>query len=223
MAERPDAPLSGVFRVVYFLAVAVVAVFVVITGVLAFYDPPADEAFPGGGFFAPGDGSGDDGFGFDGQPQSDGDEQGDYNRNVSLILMAVSAGVFAAAILAFGSRFHPLRAGLLLGGLVVYLVGVGFWANASNDWVGFVMSVATFGVLAGSFAFLEEGLPLRYVERRPVRRLDIPPAGGPPPEEPPAAAQTGGLTPEPPAALEPPPPAVPPAPTDEEPRSEEWE
>ncbi|MDO8616930.1 MAG: hypothetical protein Q7T33_14560 [Dehalococcoidia bacterium] len=206
MAERPDAPLSGVFRVVYFLAVAVVAVFVVVTGVFAFYDPPANEPFPGGGFFTPGDGSGGDGFGFDGQdgqPQSDGDERGDYNRNVSLILMAVSAGVFAAAILAFGPRFHPLRAGLLLGGLVVYLVGVGFWSGATDDWIGFVMSVVTFAVLTGSFAFLEEGLPLRYVERRPVRRLEIPPA------------------PEPPAAPEPPPPAVPPTPTDEEPRS--WE
>jgi hypothetical protein len=191
MAERTDAPLSGLFRVVYFLAVAVVAVFLVVTAVVSFYEAPSgDSVNPND--FVPGTFT---------VPLAAANDRDDYNRNVALILIAVSAGAFAASILAFGSRFNPLRAGLLLGGLVIYLFGIGFWTGASNQWSGFLMSLIAFAVLAGSFAFLEEGFPPQYLERRPVVRLDIPPAA-------PAA-------PVPP--LEPPPLAEPPLPTDEQP------
>ena len=68
--------------------------------------------------------------------------------------------MFAAAILGFGSRFNPLRAGLILGALVLFLTAMGFWAAASDKWIGFLMTLINFGVLAGCYVFLEEGLPL---------------------------------------------------------------
>src|SRR5438552_18379101 len=44
---RPDPPHSGVVRTIYFLAVAAAAIFVAITAVVGFSDPPAgDTAFP---------------------------------------------------------------------------------------------------------------------------------------------------------------------------------
>src|SRR5438093_13106057 len=46
---RPDPPHSGVVRTVYFLAVAVAAIFVAITAVVGFYEPPAgDTPLPSG-------------------------------------------------------------------------------------------------------------------------------------------------------------------------------
>lgn len=177
MTERTDTPLSGLFRVVYFLAVAVVAVFLVVTALASFYEAPN------------GDSSGSIPSGTGNIFTDTASDRDDYNRNVALILVAVSAGAFAASILAFGSRFNPLRAGLLLGGLIIYLLGIGFWTGASNQWTGFLMSLIAFAVLAGAFAFLEEGFPPQYLERRPVVRLDIPPAAPPPPPEPPPLAE----------------------------------
>jgi hypothetical protein len=155
-------PLSGVFRVMYFLATGVVLILVAVSAVASFYDPPGDDvADDGGGFedtFVPSD-----------------ESQQNYNRNVSLILQTTSAGLFTIAILAFGSRFNPLRAGIMLGGLGVYLTGVGFWANSSDQWLGFLLSVVNLAVLAVGFLWLEEGLPLGTSGE--VRRLEIPPAG----------------------------------------------
>src|SRR3990172_9011981 len=56
LATRADAPLSGVFRVVYFLAVGVTSLFVVVTAITAFYSPPeGDSGFPGNAsLFGPG-------------------------------------------------------------------------------------------------------------------------------------------------------------------------
>jgi len=181
---RPDPPHSGVLRTIYFLALAAVAIFTVLTAIRGFYDPPEgnSEDFPPG-FEDPGTGS---------DFQQANDEREDYNRNITLILTAVSAAVFAAAILGLGSRFNPLRAGLLLGAAVLFLTGMGFWAGASDKWIGFLMTLINFGVLAGCYLFLEEGLPLN--PREPPRRLapsDIalsarppspPPSASPPPD-----------------------------------------
>ena len=50
LTNRADAPLSGVFRVVYFLATGVACLLVVVTAITAFYSPPeGDSGFPGGG------------------------------------------------------------------------------------------------------------------------------------------------------------------------------
>ncbi len=117
---RPDPPHSGVVRTVYFLAVAVAAIFVAITAVVGFYEPPAgDTALPSG---------------FEESSIASGaqHEKEDYNRNVTLILSAVSAAAFAAVILGLGSRFNPLRAGVILGALIIFLVAMGFWASSGE-------------------------------------------------------------------------------------------
>jgi len=191
---RPDAPHSGVLRTIYFLAVAAVAFFLVLTALLAFYDPPEGQPLD----FTPG-------FEDSGGQQTE-DDRVDYNRNVTLILTAVSAAVFAAAILGLGSRFHPLRAGLVLGGLIIFLVAMGFWATSSDQWIGFLTTLINFGVLAGCYLFLEEGLPLSAGE--PPRRMapsDIAPPSTPPST--PLSSTAPPQTPPPPSA---PPPSAPP-------------
>lgn len=212
---RPDPPHSGVLRSIYFLALAAVTFFTVLTAVTGFYDPPDGNSvdFPPG-FEDPG---------FESDFQQSQDDRHDYNRNVSLIFAAVSAAVFAAAILGLGSRFNPLRAGLLLSALVLFLTAMGFWASSTDQWIGFLMTLINFGVLAGCYIFLEEGLPLN--PREPPRRLapsDIsPPPSSPPPSSlpptpmppstpPPADFEPSAPPPSPneppPARTEPPPP-----------------
>jgi len=131
-----------------------------------------------------------------------------YNRNVSLIFTTISAGVFALAIMGFGSRFNPLRAALMLSGMTLYLIGVAVWSGGSDQWIGFVISGIVFAVLAFGYLFLEEGLPLS--SRPEAVRLDLgpPPEGPPPPPIPP---------PPPPPPFTPPPDATPTLPSDTEP------
>lgn len=170
MAQERDAPLAGLFRVVYALSAAVLTAAVVLTAIFAFYDAPGGDGEEFGGF--------DESNGFAQEDESDGN----YRRNVSLILMVTSAGVFATSVLGLGSRFNALRSGLLLGGLAMYLTGVGFWSDGNDQWIGFVLTLIAFAALAGSFAWLDEGLPLGGAKPG-ERRLDIgPPSGdiGPP-------------------------------------------
>ena len=194
---RPDPPHSGVVRTIYFLAVAAAAIFVAITAVVGFYDPPAgDTAFPSG-------------FEESSIASDSQQEREDYNRNVTLILSAISAAVFAAAILGLGSRFNPLRAGLILGGLIIFLVAMGFWASSSDKWIGFLMTLVNLGALIGSSIGLEEGLPMR--PREPARRLqpaDIAPspASPPPPADFEPASPPAQPAEPPPSRTEPPPP-----------------
>ncbi len=174
MTAGSDTPLSGVFRVVYFLATAVVSVLVLVTAIVSFYEPPqGDEVgFPRGG-----------GIVF----QEEGDSRQDYNRNVSLILTTTSAAMFAASILGLGSRFNPLRAALLLGGLALYLTGIGFWAGSADQWIGFALTLIAFAILAGSYPWLEEGLPIGG----PTARLGAgPPTLPTPPAPPPPSVES---------------------------------
>jgi hypothetical protein len=183
-----------------------VAFFTVLTAIRGFYDPPDGNSVD----FPPGFEDPRTGIDF----QQARDEREDYNRNITLILTAVSAAVFAVAILGLGSRFNPLRAGLLLGAAVLFLTGLGFWAGASDKWIGFLMTLINFGVLAGCYLFLEEGLPLS--PREPPRRLapsDIalspPPPAAPPQTLPPTDFEPSAPPPapnEPPTRTEPPPP-----------------
>jgi hypothetical protein len=198
---RPDPPHSGVVRTIYFLALGAVVFFTVLTAIVGFYDPPDGNGID----ISPGfEDTGGETF------QEGQNDRADYSRNVSLILTAVSAGVFAVALLGLGSRFNPVRAGLLLGGLVMFLTGMGFWSAASNQWIGFLMSLVNLAVLAGSALYLEEGLPM--TPREPPRRLDasdIRPAP-PPPSTPPADFEPSAPVPppveRPPTRTEPPPP-----------------
>jgi hypothetical protein len=200
---RPDPPHSGVLRSVYFLALAAVVFFTVLTAIIGFYDPPDGD---GGIDLSPG--FEDTGGSF----QEDQNDRADYARNVALILTAVSAAVFAVGVLGLGSRFNPLRAGLVLGGLVIFLTGMGFWAASSDKWIGFLMSLINLGALGACALYLEEGLPVS--PREPPRRLEpsdiAPPPPPPAPPAPPTDFEPSAPVPPPveppPARTEPPPP-----------------
>jgi hypothetical protein len=72
--------------------------------------------------------------------------------------------------------------------LIVFLTAMIYWGDASNDWLGFLVSLVTFAVLAAAFPFLENGLPL---EERPAppsagaTSFTPGPSTGPPPPPPP--------------------------------------
>jgi hypothetical protein len=180
----------------YFLAMAVVTLLVIVSAITAFYDGPDDSQSP------------DADFGIEDTLIPANEAQADYNRNVSLILQVTSAGLFATAVLGLGSRFNPLRGALVLGGLAVYLAGVGFWAESSDQWLGFLMTLGNFLILGIGFLWLEEGLPL---EPREVRRIDLSPSravpapvvASPPPPPPPPPPSSPTISPEPPATTPP--------------------
>ncbi len=230
--SRVDLPLAGVLRVVYFLCISFVSLFVVITGVFGFYHDPNQSSTDLSSVLDLGSPSFDDVFiptdaghfieqaaqGNVFSVQVIGDEiryelysgsslyeaslppgetlqdlldeagvgpfdipfvdeslagdafsgdagDGDYERNIMIILTVIASALFAAAVLGLGRRFNPLRAGLLGGGLVVFLTAMAFWGAASNDWLGLPVSLVAFVVLAASFPFLEDGLPMEA--RRP--------------------------------------------------------
>ena len=230
--SRVDPPLAGVLRVVYFLCISLVSLFVVFTGVFGFYHDPNEsttdlssvldfgstsfgevfiptdadhfveqaaqgnvfsvqvigeeiryELYSGSTLYEASLPSGETlqdlldeaGVGpFDipfvddslaGDAFSGDADDGDYERNIMIILVVIASALFVAALLGLGRRFNPLRAGLLGGGLVVFLTAMVFWGDASNDWLGFPAALITFVVLAASFPFLEDGLPMEA--RRP--------------------------------------------------------
>lgn len=146
MSPQETPPMAGVFRVFFFLAVAAVTVAVVVVGVFNFYEPPGEEA------------AGFEQFQFDGGT----DEQADYNRNIGVILSLIGTATMAGAILGLGSRFNPLRAGLLVAGVGLLLSGVVIGANGSDDWLAFLMAALGFATLVGSSPWLEEGLPIGW-------------------------------------------------------------
>ena len=260
--SRVDPPLAGVLRVVYFLCISLVSLFVVVTGVFGFYHDPNESSTDLASVLAFGSASLDEAFipadadhfveqaaqgnvfsvqvvgdeiryelysgsslyeatlppgetlqdllneagvsAFDiafvdeslaGDAFSGNADDGDYERNIMIILAVIASALFAAAVLGLGRRFNPLRAGLLGGGLIVFLTAMFYWGDASNDWLGFAVSLVAFVVLAGGFPFLEDGLPIK--ERQP------PPAAG-----------AISFTPGPPADPLPPPPPPPPPPSE---------
>ena len=230
--SRVDPPLAGVLRVVYFLCISLVSLFVVVTGVFGFYHDPNQSSTDLSSVLDFGSVSFDDAFlpadadhfveqaaqgnvfsvqvvgdeiryelysgsslyeatlpsgetlqdlldeagvsAFDipfvedslaGDAFSGNADDGDYERNIMIILAIIASALFAAAVLGLGGRFNPLRAGLLGGGLIVFLTAMFYWGDASNDWLGFLVSLVAFVVLAAGFPFLEDGLPIK--ERRP--------------------------------------------------------
>ncbi len=166
--REPAAPLAGFFRVLYFLAAAIITITVVVTAVTSFYEPPG-----GGDEFQF---EGDSGFVFQGN-----DERADYNRNLGLIFGLVGTAFIATAVLGLGSRFNPLRAGLLVAGVALFNIGTGFGAGGSDDWLTFLVAMIAFVAVAGSVLWVDDGLPIGGA-KPPRRTLDI----GPPPSEQPA-------------------------------------
>jgi len=145
MSLQSTAPLAGTLRVFYFLALFGVILAVVLTGVFTNYKPP--KAYQEEDEFAR-------------QFEEEGGGQGDYTRNVGLILALTGTGLMGTAILGLGSRFNPMRIGLLLAGLVLFGTGVGMGSTGSNDWTCFVTAAVGFVTVAASFPWLEDGLPI---------------------------------------------------------------
>ncbi len=159
-------PLAGLFRVLYFLAATTVTVLLVVTALTSFYEPP----------------NGGDEFRFEGNSSFAFDEdsgRGDYNRNFGLINGLAGAAIMATAILGLGSRFNALRCGLLVGGLALFSLGIGFGSGGSDDWLAFLVAAIGFATVVGTVLWLDEGLPLG-ASRPPPRTIDI----GPPPSQP---------------------------------------
>lgn len=144
-------PLAGLLRVLFFLAVAVIAITTVVIGVTTVYEAPSggEEAFDG----------------FEGFVFERDEETADYNRNLGLVFGFIGIATIAVGLLGLGSRFNPLRTGLLGGGVGLVLAGVGIGAGGSDDWLTFVTSGLALLTLLMSAAWLDEGLPLQSLTR----------------------------------------------------------
>ncbi len=182
MRDGPRAPLAGFFHVLYFLAATSVTVAVVATGVATFADEP-DRQDP---YATPYDDRQIEQFQ---EEQADYEkERADYERDTGLVLSLVGTAVMAAAVLALGSRFNALRSGLLLGGLLLFITGVGGPEAISFDsgdqersdiWISFVVSCIAFVTVIGSCAWIDDGMPVRGR----FHRGSAAPPSAPPPEE----------------------------------------
>ena len=135
----------------FFLAVAVIGITTAVLGVTTIYEAPSadEEAFDG----------------FEGFVFKQDEETADYNRNLGLVFGFIGIATIAVGVLGLGSRFNPLRTGLLGGGVGLVLAGVGFGAGGSDDWLTFVTSGLALLTLLGSAAWLDEGLPLQSLTR----------------------------------------------------------
>jgi hypothetical protein len=160
MPEQASAPLAGLLRVVFFLAVAAMGLTAAVTGVTTLYDAPEEEEPQFDEQFNEFEGlEGFDGFNTDVFAVEESEEKRDYDRNVGLILGLLGTAAIAAAVLALGSRYNPLRAGLLAGGAGLVLWGVATGVEASDDWLVFVTSGLALVTLVVCSLWLDEGLP----------------------------------------------------------------
>ncbi len=151
MSLQQTPPLAGLLRVLFFLAVAVTGITTVVIGVATIYEVPSggEEAFEG----------------FDGFVFEQDQETADYNRNLGLLFGFIGITTIAVGLLGLGSRFNPLRTGLLGGGVGLVLAGVGIGAGGSDDWLTFVTSGLALLTLLASAAWLDEGFPLQSPTR----------------------------------------------------------
>jgi hypothetical protein len=151
MNQGQSPALAGVLKVVFFLAVASMAVTAVTIGVTTLYEAPSgDDEFEEFNQFE----------GFETLVIQQDEETADYNRNVGLILSFIGMSAIALSLLGLGSRFNPLRAGLLAGGVGLAFAGIAVGSGGSNDWLTFLTSGLSLLVLVACSPWLEEGLPL---------------------------------------------------------------
>jgi len=143
MSDERRAPLAGVLRVLYLIAILAATLSLVLTGVFAIYEPP-----DGGDEFV------------QQFEEETGSDQSDYGRNIGLILTLVGTTAMAGAIVALGARANALRSGLLLAGVSVFSVGVGMGFSGSDNWLVILTSGLAFAALAVCLPALEDGLPM---------------------------------------------------------------
>ena len=143
MSDERPAPLAGVLRVLYLIAILAATLSLVLTGVFSIYEPP-----DGGDEFV------------QGYEVQEGPAQSDYGRNIGLILTLLGTTAMAAAIAGLGARANALRSGVLLAGVGVFGAGVGVGFAGSDNWLTILTSGLAFAVLAASLPALEDGLPI---------------------------------------------------------------
>ena len=168
MSHQQTPPLAGVLRVVFFLAVASMAVTAVIIGVTTLYEAPSGDQSEFRDFE-----------GFETFIIEQDEETADYNRNVGLILSFIGMGTIALGLLGLGSRFNALRAGLLAGGVGLVFGGVAVGSGGSDDSLTFLTSGLAFLTLLACSPWLEEGFPLDTLSGRTSGGPGDPPVGGP--------------------------------------------
>jgi len=155
MGQDQAKPMAGVLRVLFFLAVAVLGITVVLSGVTTLYDAPATDEQPADGFE-----------GFNGFSFGPDEEKADYNRNVGLIVGLIGVAVSSGGLLGLGSRHNALRSGLLAGGVGLVLAGVIYGSDGSDDWLTFLTSgLGLLGLLVSAL-WLDDGLPVNWLSRR---------------------------------------------------------
>jgi hypothetical protein len=143
MSDERPAPLAGVLRVLYLIAIFTAALSLVLTGVFTIYEAP-----DGGDEFAA-------------QFQEDeGSDQADYQRNVGLLLTLIGTTTMGAAVAGLGAKANALRSGLLLTGVILFSTGVGMGVSGSDNWLVILTSGLAFAYLVVSLPALEDGLPI---------------------------------------------------------------
>jgi hypothetical protein len=149
MNEHRTPALSGVLKVVFFLAVASTAITAVTIGVTTLYEAPSGDQSEFREFGA-----------FDDVVFEQDEETADYNRNLGLIFGFIGIGAIALGILGLGSRSNPLRAGMVAGGVGLVFGGVVAGSSGSDDWLTFLTSGLAFLALVACSPWLDDGLPL---------------------------------------------------------------
>jgi len=143
MSDERPAPLAGVLRVLYLIAILAATLSLVLTAVFSIYEPP---------------GQGDE-FAREFE-EEEGPGDSDYGRNIGLILTLVGTAAMATAIMGLGARANALRSGLLLAGVGLFSGGVGTGFSGSDNWLTILTSGLAFAALALTFPALEDGLPI---------------------------------------------------------------
>ena len=143
MSDERPAPLAGVLRVLYLIAILAATLSLVLTGVFSIYEPP-DQG---------------DEFAREFEEQ-EGPADSEYGRNIGLILTLVGTATMYTAIVGLGARANALRSGLLLAGVGVFSGGVGVGFAGSDNWLTIMTSGLAFAALVVSLPALEDGLPI---------------------------------------------------------------
>jgi hypothetical protein len=156
MSDVRSAPLAGVLRVLYLIAILAVTLSLVTTGVFSFYERPTET-------FTLYEHSGqEEGLQVSANvfAQSFEHRESGYWRNVGLILTLTATTMMAAAIVGLGAKANALRCGLLFAGVGLFSAGVVVGFSGSDNWLTMLTSALAFAVLAASFPALEDGLPM---------------------------------------------------------------